>query len=114
MAYLKHNEINEKSVIVIDFKNGQSVPYFVDSKCEGGVSKVTMLMGEILSAIIKNPKRYFIGGTECYCIANEKVKGNHAGVIGYRKLSEVEKTEWVQKIAAIEKLKELAEIILKS
>jgi len=110
--YLTHDEIEPKSIIVIEFETGESVPYFVNQKHKGNVSGATMLLGHTLLDLIKNPNLYpcsTTGGADRYYIANEERAGHHEGVAGYRRFNDEEKDEWVKKIKLIDSLSPLLE-----
>lgn len=117
MNYLIHSEINEGSFIMIEFEDGKKEPYFVDQKRTGGITGATMLLGHKLSEFISNPALYpcsCTGGTDRFYIANEETKGQHEGVIGYRKLEQEEKDEWQEKLKLVKKLFPLHQALLAS
>ncbi len=117
MNYLVHSEISENSFVMIEFEDGSKEPYYVDQKKTGAVTGATMLLGHKLSAFIKNPRLYpcsRTGGTDRFYISNEETEGHHEGVIGYRYLSQEEKTEWQEKLKLVEKLLPLYQALLKS
>ena len=117
LNYLIHSEINEGSFIMIEFEDGTKEPYFVDQKRTGGITGATMLLGHKLSEFIRNPALYpcsRMGGTDRFYIANEKTKGQHEGVIGYRKLEQKEKEEWQEKLGWVKKLFPLYQALVAS
>ena len=114
MNFLTYSEINENSFVIIEFEDGKKEPYFVDQKRKGGISGATMLLGHKLSELIEKPKLYpcsRTGGSDRFYIANEEVNGHHEGVLGYRKLRQEEKDEWLKKIKAIQRLASLERVL---
>lgn len=117
MSYLSHSEIKEKSIIMIEQKNGTKEPYFIARKEPAGKHGGTKLLGQKLSILIENPKLYpcTVGSednfyTGCQKFPDKKDKS----VNGYRKMNPDEKDEWHGKISAISHLKELVSIISNS
>lgn len=118
MPYLKHSEITENSIIVIDYENGKSEPYFVAFKRTGGITRGTMLLGQTLDNIVLRPQLFPFkhpGGdvARFYAASDEHPDGGHKGVIGYRNLNQQEKEEWVSKLQGVNLL-QLSEIISKA
>jgi hypothetical protein len=113
MKHLTNLEISEQSFVMIDFEDGLTEPYFVAFKKDGTISGATMLLGRKLSDLINNPKLYpcSLGETDRFYIENEKVKGKNRGVVGYRKMKQNEKEEWLTKIKKIERLSSLFQIL---
>ncbi|MFA6251541.1 MAG: hypothetical protein WC603_02870 [Candidatus Paceibacterota bacterium] len=117
MKYLIHSEIDENSIILIEFEDGRKEPYFVKQKEVGSITGATMLLGFKLVDLLENSKiPYPVSDvwTDRLYISNEKVKGKHVGIKGYRKLNPEEKTEWTVKLQRSERLKPLLEVISKN
>ncbi|MFA4942248.1 MAG: hypothetical protein WC564_01255 [Patescibacteria group bacterium] len=115
MRYLTTNEIKENSVIVIDFKNGQSEPFFVNDRHVGANNQVIVL-GEKISDIIKDPSRYpcQLSQLERFYFQDGGSGRLQDGIIGCRALEEAEKEKWVSELRQIIGLEPLVEIILRS
>jgi len=100
--YLNEFEIAEKSVIMIEFNDGTTRPYYVDVKRAGGITGATMLLGHLIEDIIKDSKLWPIttnGSSDRYYIKNT----GHVNVVdtrvqGYRQLTPGEKVKWCEKI----------------
>lgn len=97
---MKETEIKEKSIIMIEFLNGDCKPYYVNSKRIGNCTSATMLLGYLAEEIIKKAKEsgvrsvwpiVDVGQTDRYYIQNNQKKGGDARVKKYRPLTEVEK-----------------------
>lgn len=99
---LKESEILENSIIVIDYEDGGSKPYYVNTKGLGNVTGATMLLGYLIDDLVSNVKAYGLskvwpivnrGQTDRYYIENEKTKGGDNRVKNYRFPTEEEKSE---------------------
>jgi len=114
MKYLAHNEIKEKSIIIIDLLDGSSILYYVDQKRKGEISGATMLLGHKLSDLLQNPSLYpcsVIGGTDRYYIANEETNGSDTRVKGYRRLEAKETNDCMAKIKSARHLAALFKVL---
>ena len=58
MQYLKFPELNARLIIMIDFENGESKPYFLYTIGTALHSKKWMMHGILMEIIIKNPKSH--------------------------------------------------------
>ena len=111
--FLDESQIHEKTVVMIDFDSGNSVPFFVVQKKPGEIPGSTLLIGDKITKLIESPK--------CYTkIPNKKMlrlyaKGEpnriNIGVDGFRRINEAEKRNLIDKIKTIIELNPLIEII---
>ena len=114
MNYLKYSEISEKSIVMIDFEDGPSKPYYIDSMRKGNISAGTMLLGELLETIVEKHHHYPCRkGSEdrYYTGSDEHPDGGNSGVVGYRLLTEEEKSFWLLLVESIKELKDLIPLL---
>ena len=114
--FVKDSEIEEKSIIMIDFDNSkESQPFWVESKSKLPHEGVTVLYGEKLNKLIEKMliisnygARLFISNTD------KNIPIKNAGIKGFRKITSEEKTEWIEKVKLISQLKDLVQMIKES
>lgn len=90
-------------MVMVVTKDGRELPYCVKIVRRGNISSATMLLGEFIPDLIKNPSRIFnldLTSTahQRLYIANETEKGYHKGVKCYRKILPGDLTKWRIKI----------------
>lgn len=99
---LRESEIPEKSIIIIEYEEGECKPYYVNAKRTGGITGATMLLGYLVEDLVSKIKNYGLGNcwpivdkgqTDRYYIENEKTKGGDNRVKNYRFPTEQEKSE---------------------
>ena len=111
--YLKNEEVEKGLVVMIDFDNGDSDPYYVSSIELGESLNSIVYRGESLSFLLKVPNIFSIETNKISDRRHGTGEPNrkNAELKGYRKMTESEKKLWKDKIANIPPLKELINII---
>lgn len=117
---LKESEIPEKSIIVIEYEEGEVKPYYVNTKGVCEITKGSMLLGYPIVELVEKVKDYGLdnvwpiankGLTDCYYIENETIKIGDRRVKNYRFPTESEKPE-IKKMLLSVGLNELAATLI--
>ncbi|MEI8008152.1 MAG: hypothetical protein WCI00_01550 [bacterium] len=93
-------------ITMVITKQGQQLPYCVVAIRRGTITGATMLLGEFLEDIVKNPEKIFnldpeSSANQRFYIANEKAKGLHKGVTCYRIPLPGETAKWRRKVLSL-------------
>lgn len=115
--FLESSEINNQTVIMVILEGHTSEPFYVVEKKAGlRIIGTVIYWGERLKTLIHSPyifcKVQHRGMNRLFALGEPNRK--NVDVIGYRRMTQEEKDEWIEKISLIPELNELVDVIKNS
>lgn len=101
--YLKNTEITDNMVIILEYANAESKPFYVAKKKTGSLTGLIGLKGDLLEDIVTQPTTWSksINGYDLIDVPTNGFTHKSKSIKGSRYLTMREKKVWIEKLITL-------------